>query len=165
MYFNRQYISTWKKKKRRLNKMEKINDILEDLKGQNELKNHVLDYYINNDYGDYDSLIKDMEDLQQYGCISGMVNELIYYDDTSKFFDKYKNDINEMLKDTLCCTGLSIEELFGDKYDKGDPLFLDYLNKNLLAWFGFEETSRNIYEQLKDKTKYQDFNFEIQEVI
>lgn len=141
--------------------MEKINDILEDLKEYNELKNHVLDYYINNDYGNYDSLIKDMEDLQQYGCISGMVNELIYYDDTSKFFDKYKNDINEILKDTLCGTGLSIEELFGDKYDKGDPLFLDYLNKNLLAWFGFEETSRNIYEQLKDKTKYQDFNFEI----
>ena len=56
---------------------------------------------------------------------------------------------------------IKILGLFGDKYDKGDPLFLDYLNKNLLAWFGFEETSRNIYEQLKDKTKYQDFNFEI----
>jgi hypothetical protein len=30
-------------------------------------------------------------------------------------------------------------ELFGDKWDKNDPLALDTQNQNLLAWFGFEE--------------------------
>ena len=35
-------------------------------------------------------------------------------------------------------------ELFGDKWDKEDPLAQDDYNQNLLAWFGFEETLRNI---------------------
>ena len=42
-------------------------------------------------------------------------------------------------------TGLySPTELFGDKWDKEDPLAQDDFNQNLLAWFGFEETLRNI---------------------
>lgn len=35
-------------------------------------------------------------------------------------------------------------ELFREKWDKEDPLSNDYTNQNLLAWFGFEETLRNI---------------------
>ena len=141
--------------------MVKINDFLEGLKGYNNLKNYVLDYYIGNDYEDYDSLIRDMEDLQSYGCISGMIGSLIYYDYTTKFFDKYKEEINDMLKDTLWGTGLSMEELFGDKYDRDDPLVLDYSNKNLLAWYGFEETSNNLYEQIKEKYKSEDLEYEL----
>jgi hypothetical protein len=34
--------------------------------------------------------------------------------------------------------------LFGDKWDKTDPLARDSGNQNLLAWFGFEETARMI---------------------
>ena len=81
-----------------------------------------------------------MEDLQQYGCVSGMVSNLIYYDDTNKFYDEYREEINELLSETLNMTGLSINELFGKNFDSDDPLILDYSNKNLLAWFGFEET-------------------------
>ena len=76
-----------------------IKDILEDLKGYNRLTNHVLDYYIDEsvDYDSADDLLRSMEDLQQYGCVSGMIGELIYYDDTEKFFDEYKEEINEMI--------------------------------------------------------------------
>ena len=42
-------------------------------------------------------------------------------------------------------TGLyAPSELFGEKWDKEDPLAQDDYNQNLLAWFGFEETLRNI---------------------
>ena len=51
-------------------------------------------------------------------------------------------------------TGIySLSELFGNKWDKEDPLGNSDFNMNLLAWFGFVETMRNIgckFEQLQD---------------
>lgn len=101
-----------------------------------------------------------MEDLQRYGCVSGMIGELIYYDDTTKFFDEYKEEINEMLSNVIEGTGCSMEELFGDKFDKEDPLVIDYSNKNLLAWFGFEETVNNLYENIYEKLKNNNLDYE-----
>ena len=137
-----------------------INEFLEDLKGSNKLTNHVIDYYMDREYESSDELLKSMEDLQQYGCISGMINELIYYDDTTKFFDKYKEEINELLSNLIDGTGLSMQELFGDKFDNEDPLVLDYNNKNLLAWFGFEETVNNLYECIREKLKNNNLDYE-----
>lgn len=137
-----------------------IKDILENLKGNNRLTNYVLDYYINEDYESADELLDNMEQLQMYGCSSGMISELIYYDDTEKFYNNYKEEINEMLSNIIESTGFSMEELFGDKFDKEDPLVIDYSNKNLLAWFGFEETVNNLYENIKEKLKYCNLDFE-----
>ena len=139
-----------------------IREFLENLKGSNRLTNHVLDYYIDEsvDYESPDDLLKSMEDLQQYGCQSGMINGLIYYDDTTKFFDEYKDEINDILSEVLEGTGCSMEELFGDKFDENDPLIIDYSNKNLLAWFGFEETVNNLYENIREKLKHDDLGYE-----
>lgn len=137
-----------------------INEFLEDLKGSNKLTNHVIDYYMDREYESSDELLKSMEDLQQCGCISGMINELIYYDDTTKFFDKYKEEINELLSNLIDGTGLSMQELFGDKFDNDDPLIVDYNNKNLLAWFGFEETVNNLYECIREKLKNNNLDYE-----
>ena len=42
-------------------------------------------------------------------------------------------------------TGIyNLAELFGERWDVDDPLATDVYNQNLLAWFGFEETLRNI---------------------
>ena len=76
---------------------------------------------------------------------SGVVSELIYYYDTVRFYKQYRQEINEMLYNIMNETGLyAPSELFGDKWDKEDPLAQDDFNQNLLAWFGFEETLRNI---------------------
>ena len=137
-----------------------INEFLEDLKGSNKLTNHVIDYYMDREYESSDELLKSMEYLQYYGCISGMINEIIYYDDTTKFFDKYKEEINELLSNLIDGTGLSMQELFGDKFDNDDPLIVDYNNKNLLAWFGFEETVNNLYECIREKLKNNNLDYE-----
>ena len=90
----------------------------------------------------------------QYGCQSGIVSDLIYYHDTVRFYNKHADEINEILKDLLWGCGYnSPSELFGDKWDNDDPLALETFNKNLLAWFGFEETMRSIannFETLQD---------------
>ena len=44
--------------------------------------------------------------------------------------------------------------LFGEKWDKEDPLAQDDFNQNLLAWFGFEETLRNIATNFETLENY-----------
>lgn len=137
-----------------------VEEYLEELKNGNDLNDCVLDYYIDRKYSNSDELIRELEDLQRYGCVSGMITDLIYYDDTNKFYDNYKDDINELLSNLLDGSGLSIQEFFGKNFDNDDPLILNFSNKNLLAWFRFEESSYRIYEEIKEKMKYSDFNYE-----
>jgi len=85
------------------------------------------------------------EDLMRIGCVSGMIGELIYYHDTVKFYKKHKEDINTLLYELIEGCGFnSPKELFGDRWDTEDPLCIEQTNQNLLAWFAFEETARNI---------------------
>ena len=52
-------------------------------------------------------------------------------------------------------TGIhSPKELFGSKWDNEDPLAIEDYNQNLLAWFGFEETLRNIGLEFEDLQNY-----------
>lgn len=93
---------------------------------------------------EYDSYL---QDVLNHGCTSGMVSDLIYYTDTEKFYKKHLDEINELLKGMLEDTGLNLLELFGDKFDRDDPLCLETHNQNLLAWFAYEETARQILEE------------------
>ncbi len=71
------------------------------------------------------------EDLPEYGCKSGMVPFLVYYDDTKAFFMKYYEEILE-IKDAY-------------EYELGEQMKLDYQLANHLAWFAFEYTASKIY--------------------
>lgn len=91
-----------------------------------------------------------LQDVVQNGCVSGVVNHLIYYGDTCKFFEDHKEEINVILKETIQSVGVDTTDLFGDKWDKEDPLCLETNNQNLLAWFGYEETARQIPDELEN---------------
>ncbi len=108
------------------------------------LTKRVCNYVIGR-WGDYNDKKYIFTDVLHNGCCSGVVSELIYYYDTVRFYKQYRQEINEMLYNIMNETGLCApSELFGDKWDKEDPLAQDDFNQNLLAWFGFEETLRNI---------------------
>ena len=110
--------------------------------------------YVISRWGDYDDKKNVFTDVLHHGCRSGIVGELIYYSDTVRFYKQHKEEINSLLYDAMNGTGIySPSELFGNKWDKEDPLAQDTYNQNLLAWFGFEETLRNIgcnFETLQD---------------
>lgn len=108
------------------------------------LAKRVCNYVISR-WSDYTDKKDIFTDVLNHGCQSGIVGELIYYTDTVHFYQQYKEEINSILYDAMNGTGLySPSELFGSKWDKEDPLAQDTYNQNLLAWFGFEETLRNI---------------------
>lgn len=84
-------------------------------------------------------------DLFYGGCQSGLVGHLIYYKDTLAFYRKHRTEIESMLRETMQDLGTSSPAgVFGDKWDNDDPFARETNNRNLLAWFGFEEAARNL---------------------
>lgn len=121
---------------------------------ESKLKKHVCNYVILR-WSDYENKRNIFTDVLDYGCQSGVVGELIYYCDTVRFYKQYKSEIDALLYQSMQETGLySPSELFGDKWDKEDPLANDDYNQNLLAWFGFEETLRKIGYNFEEIENY-----------
>ena len=109
-----------------------------------ELEKEVLELIISN-AGDYDSFETFLNELLTYGCVTGYISELVYYNQTHEFTKRHAEAINSLVHDQLSMLGLdSPAELFGEKWDKEDTLCLDNNNRNLLAWFAMEETAREI---------------------
>ena len=85
-----------------------------------------------------------LEDLAKGGCASGLVGELIYYVDTIRFYKHHRQEIADLLEETCNEFGGDPADVFGDKWDKDDPLARRENNQNLLAWFAFEETAHRL---------------------
>lgn len=85
-----------------------------------------------------------LEDLLTHGCQSGMVGELIYTSDCVKFYNLYRKEIDAMYAECVQEFGHDFK-LNG--WDDEDPLAREDQNKNVLAWFGFEETSRKLADR------------------
>ena len=79
-------------------------------------------------------LVAHIKDVLQYGCINGTVSNMIYYSDTLKFYEDYKEEIAHLLSSE----GFKPSDL--KDFDNEDPFILETYNKNLLAWFGYEQT-------------------------
>jgi hypothetical protein len=131
--------------------MKLTKENVEKMQGESPLIDYVLNYILRR-WDDYDDKTAIFSEVLEHGCQSGIVTSLIYYDDTTNFYDYHKEEINALLYDLMAETGIyNPSELFGDdKWDKEDPLALDVLNKNLLAWFAFEETLRAIAGKFED---------------
>ena len=125
--------------------MEKLKLTLENVeKIKNESDRALIRYvcgYVIEKWDKYDDKNDIFLDVMKYGCVSGIVEELTYCSQTKNFYETYKYEINELL---FKSGWYNLADLFGKEWDKTDLLALESNNKNLLAWFGFEETLRNI---------------------
>ena len=117
--------------------------ILESLKDENRLKDEVIGYVLEY-YKTNEEIKMFFEDLLRSGCQSGIIGSLIYYKDTNDFFDKYEEEIEDLISKNMEMLGIETR-----------PLFIESLNgsaenmtqeKNLLSWFAFEEIAREISE-------------------
>jgi hypothetical protein len=98
---------------------------------------------------DYDNLKSLIKDVLYNGLQSGIISDLIYYNDTLAFYKRYKKEIDVLLKDIMNETGANNPaNIFGKKWDNEDWSVQDTNNRNLLAWFGFEEKTRELADKL-----------------
>ena len=94
-----------------------------------------------------------IKDTAQHGCSGGTISELIYYADTSAFYNKYKDEIWRRLGDMADDLGedsiVHLISTFQGVKDVGSPLQL----KNLLAWWAAEEVCRGICMDWDDEDR------------
>ena len=97
-------------------KLEKrvINDLLNTGLTTEELKDHI-------------------KDIVQCGCISGIVSSLVYYSDTTKFFNCYRKEILSMLQDPD-------KNIYSEYTYLLDQKKYSILEKNNLSWFAYDNT-------------------------
>lgn len=111
--------------------MKKYSELLKGLYGESELKDNVIDIILNN-IENYEEEKGFLEDVMNYGCSSGIVPELIYYNETECFFIKHMEeifDIYNQLKDDL------------SSYFE--------VNANNLSWLAFEYMVNEIYNEVE----------------
>lgn len=115
-----------------------------------ELTKDVIDYILN-EWDEYDDKKDIVLNVLNDGCQSGFVGHLVFYNQTTAYYKEHKEEINELLYNIMDDCGIYVPlELFGDKWDKEDPLALYQYNQNILAWFGFEETMRNFAREFEE---------------
>ena len=111
-----------------------LNSILENTM-EGTLKHDVAEILVDEltDIED-DEILSYMRNIIDYGCVSGTVKSLITYKDTEKFFDKYANEIFDLIN---------------EKRDDGWDLNNIEFNKNNLAWWSFEVMVSEIYQEME----------------
>ena len=116
-----------------------LNSIVENTM-EGTLKHEVAEILVNEltDIED-DEILSYMRDIIDYGCVSGTVKSLITYKDTEKFFDKYADEIFDLMN---------------EKRDDGWDLNNIEFNKNNLAWFAFETIAQEIYYEMEVASEF-----------
>ena len=94
-----------------------------------------------------------IKDVVQHGCSGATISELIYYADTSAFYEKYKEEIwqrlSDMADDLGCDSILHLIVTFNGSKEVGSHLQL----KNLLAWWAAEEVCRGLCMDWDDEER------------
>ena len=117
-----------------------LNSMLENTM-EGTLKHEVVEIILNEIEGiEDDEILSTVEEIVTYGCQSGIVSELITYDDTDKFFNNHADEIFELVED-MKQEGLIDMNNFE-------------LSKNNLAWFAFETIAQEIYNELEYASEF-----------
>ena len=128
-----------------------LQERIEELKETNDMYKEVIEDIISDleDEETNEALKEALDQILTHGCISGVVNSMIYYSSTTAFYERHKETINEILAKTLKETELKLKDYFR-KFDDEDPLCLGDYNQNLLAWFGYEWVAIDLYNIVED---------------
>lgn len=133
-------------------KITELKKEIQLLKNENPMYKRVINEIIkDSEYynGNYKERLKARCEDVQHGCGSGVVSSMIYYSDTLAFFKRYKKDILKLLKEVCNEYGCSTLELLRD-FDADDIFCEDTHNRNLLAWFAYEEINNRLYYLLEE---------------
>ena len=116
MKFTKKALNELKRSEEFNSRVEKrvINDLLNTGLTTEELKDHI-------------------KDIVQCGCISGIVPSLVYYSDTTKFFNCYRKEILSMLQDPD-------KNIYSGYTYLLDQKKYSVSEKNDLSWFAYDNT-------------------------
>ena len=129
--------------------LESLKEIMNGmLDNATEMEKEVIEDQLDEVDG-YDTPQDFLEHLCDLCITGGGVSSMIYYDDTLSFLERHSEEINQLLQQGIEEFG-SLKDMFGDNYDDSDPMNLETSNRNLFAWYAYEETARRIAEAINE---------------
>ena len=87
-----------------------------------------------------------IEDLHRGGCVSGLIGQLTYYADTVAFYNKFEDDIWQLVWDEAIASNSNTIMEFIASLNGASDVNSGEQFKNLLAWFAFEETAFSLFD-------------------
>ena len=93
-----------------------------------------------------------LQDLTQHGAISGMVSGLIYYSETTQFFNEHRDEIVAMLDELKEDTGLDESGLFGDKWRTWEEIAEDF--ESTVDIDDYETEDDYFHAQMKEHNEF-----------
>ena len=127
-----------------------LNSLKKEKEFSDRLSRRVINDLLSNAYTTSD-LKYHMEDISEFGCSGGNVMSLIYYSETERFFNCYRKEIINLLREFMYYNTESVYEnsrgLYIKIYDSviyEDQKKFTTQEKNDLTWFAYEEIVRRI---------------------
>ena len=96
-----------------------------------------------------------ISDVATHGCSGGTISDLIYYEDTVKFYDDHQEEIWEELRNMSENMGFSIPFILSD-FKGAKNVDSDHTFKNLLAWWICEHVAQRISDEREDGSRKMD---------
>lgn len=135
-----------------------MNFTLEDLKNYKEnyeqahyktFKSYCIDYIIKywEENGE-ESVKAHLQDILDYGSRNGIVPGFVYDTDCARIYKEYAESISSDFYDYNCRD--SIQDIFGDMWNKYDPLCADDENQGLVLRYVFDNHIEYIVSQLEE---------------
>lgn len=129
----------------------KVNEILSELKDISPLYERVISE-IEEDSEDYNGDTKTERVLARlsdisHGLSSGIVSSLVYYVDTSKFFDEYYDDIYDML-DEWEENGFQFLDTLKNNHSETEIIMNTDSVKNDVVWAVYEYIASNLDDEI-----------------
>ena len=87
---------------------------------------------------------EDIISISKNGCVNGACNDLIYYNDTVKFYYDHKDEIWELLEQESKEFGHNTVFSFMSTWSEYANVTSDTTFKNLLAWWSVEHVCNQI---------------------
>jgi len=146
------------------NNIEEVKEMTNEQKALKMIKDESIEdtikyeviQWIENRTEDYNNIEDIFNDLFTGGCQSGIVTDLIYYDDTLNFYNKYENEIKIFLDEFLEIE--DVETLEG--IQELVRYFPDLEDEDTRIFDGQDRIIDKAMDDLKDDYNLDDFNLE-----
>ena len=96
-----------------------------------------------------------ISDVATHGCSGGTISELIYYEDTVKFYNDHEEEIWDQLRNMSEDQGFSIPFLMSD-FRGAKNVDSAHTFKNFLAWWICEHIAARISDEREDGSRKMD---------
>lgn len=130
-----------------------LEERLDEFCGSNKMYRWIVDDVVDSaiDYEgtDEEKVVARLEEIMHSGCQSGTVLSLVWYNQTTAFFDDFYDEIYDYIEQ-MEANGFDVIEAIkrGNQADVVNIIMCDQWSKNNIAWLVYEQVCYDLLNEL-----------------